>query len=51
MPMVAACRLGDEPRVQLAAVVKTRLKRIQSHPALLDGFLRPIGLVLQPAPP
>lgn len=36
---------------QLVTLVKTRLKRIQYHPELLDGFLGQTGLVLQPVPP
>ena len=36
---------------QLAAVVKTRLKRLQYRPELLEGFLSQTGLVLQPVPP
>jgi putative transposase len=36
---------------QLAHVVKTRLKRIQYRPDLLDGFLAQTGLTLDPAPP
>ena len=31
--------------------VKTRLKRVQYHPELLDGFLGQTGLILQPVPP
>ncbi len=34
---------------QLAAVVKTELKRMQYHPTLLDGFIAQTGLVLQPS--
>jgi putative transposase len=33
------------------AMVKTRLKRLQYRPDLLDGFLGQTGLVLQPVPP
>ena len=36
---------------QLVTLVKTRLKRIQYRPELLDGFLGQTGLVLQPVPP
>ena len=36
---------------QLAAIVKTRLKRIQYRPALIDGFLAQTGLTLEPEPP
>jgi len=36
---------------QLMAMVKTRLKRLQYRPDLLDGFLGQTGLVLQPVPP
>jgi transposase len=36
---------------QLVTLVKTRLKRIQHRPELLDGFLGQTGLVLQPDPP
>ena len=36
---------------QLVALVKTRLKRLQYRPELLDGFLGQTGLVLQPVPP
>jgi putative transposase len=34
---------------QLTALVKTRLKRMQYRPALLDGFLASTGLDLPPA--
>jgi transposase len=33
---------------QLLAVVKQRLKRIQYHPELIDGFLAHTGLTLEP---
>lgn len=33
---------------QLAAMVKTKLKRMQYHPTLLDGFIAQTGLILQP---
>lgn len=36
---------------QLAAVVKTRLKRIQYRPDLIDGFLAQTGLSLEAEPP
>ena len=36
---------------QLAAIMKTRLKRIQYRPALIDGFLAQTGLTLEPQPP
>ena len=36
---------------QLMAMVKTRLKRLQYRPDLLDRFLGQTGLVLQPVPP
>jgi hypothetical protein len=36
---------------QLAAIVKSRLKRIQYRPALIDGFLAQTGLTLEPQPP
>ena len=36
---------------QLASIVKTRLKRIQYRPALIDGFLAQTGLSLEPEPP
>jgi hypothetical protein len=36
---------------QLAATAKTRLKRIQYGPELLDGFLAHTGLTLKPEPP
>jgi hypothetical protein len=35
----------------LTAIVKTRLKRIQHHPEVLDGFLAQTGFSLQPLPP
>jgi transposase len=35
----------------LTTIVKTRLKRIQYHPELLDGFLAQTGFTLQPLPP
>jgi putative transposase len=31
--------------------VKTRLKRLQYRPELLDGFLGQAGLTLEPIPP
>jgi transposase len=36
---------------QLAARVKTLLKRIQYRPELIDGFLAQTGLTLNPEPP
>ena len=36
---------------QLAATVKTLLKRIQYRPELIDGFLAQTGLSLDPQPP
>ncbi|HYB14974.1 MAG TPA: hypothetical protein VEF71_05830 [Streptosporangiaceae bacterium] len=36
---------------QLATVMKSRLKRIQYRPALIDGFLAQTGLTLEPQPP
>jgi len=36
---------------QLAKLVRTRLKRLQYRPELLDGFLGQTGLTLQPIPP
>jgi putative transposase len=33
---------------QLAAVVKTKLKRMQYRPGLLDGFIAQTGLILKP---
>lgn len=36
---------------QLAATVKTLLKRIQYRPELIDGFLAQTGLTLKPQPP
>ena len=36
---------------QLAAIVRTRLKRIQYRPALIHGFLGQTGLTLEPEPP
>jgi DDE superfamily endonuclease len=35
---------------QLAATVKTLLKRIQYRPELMDGFLAQTGLILDPSP-
>jgi hypothetical protein len=35
----------------LAAIVRNRLKRIQYRSALIDGFLAPTGLTLEPQPP
>ena len=36
---------------QLAATVKTLLKRIQYRPELINGFLTQTGLSLEPQPP
>jgi putative transposase len=36
---------------QLITMVRTRLKRLQYRPDLLDGFLGQTGLILQPVPP
>ena len=36
---------------QLAATVKTLLKRIQYRPDLIDGFIATTGLSLEPQPP
>jgi DDE superfamily endonuclease len=36
---------------QLAAVIRTLLKRIQYRPALISGFLAQTGLSLEPEPP
>ena len=36
---------------QLTAIVRTRLKRIQYRPALINGFLAQTGLTLEPEPP
>jgi transposase len=36
---------------QLAATVKSRLKRIQYRPELVEGFLAQTGLTLEPEPP
>ncbi|GAB2806833.1 hypothetical protein GCM10027176_09810 [Actinoallomurus bryophytorum] len=35
----------------LAATVKSRLKRIQYRPELVEGFLTQTGLTLEPEPP
>ncbi|WP_406471006.1 hypothetical protein [Streptomyces hirsutus] len=40
---LAACTLD-----QLAALAKTRLKRMQYRPGLLDGFIAETGLILTP---
>jgi hypothetical protein len=37
--------------LQLAAIMKNRLKRIQYRPALIDGFLAQTGLSIEPGPP
>ncbi len=36
---------------QLVTLVRARLKRLQYHPELLEGFLGQTGLILQPVPP
>ena len=36
---------------QLAVIMKSRLKRIQYRPALIEGFLAQTGLSLEPQPP
>ena len=36
---------------QLAAIMKSRLKRIQYRPALIEAFLAQAGLTLEPQPP
>jgi hypothetical protein len=36
---------------QIAAIMKSRLKRIQYRPALIDGFLAQTGLTLESKPP
>ncbi len=36
---------------QLAAIMKSRLKRIQYRPALIEAFLGQTGLTLEPQPP
>ena len=36
---------------QLAAIMKNRLKRIQSRPALIEAFLAQTGLAFEPQPP
>jgi putative transposase len=36
---------------QLAAVMKSRLRRIQYRPALIEAFLAQTGLTLEPQPP
>jgi len=43
---LTACTLD-----QVAATVKTLLKRIQYRPELTDGFLAQTGLSLNPQPP
>ncbi|MGW9033142.1 hypothetical protein ACWGQ5_56475 [Streptomyces sp. NPDC055722] len=44
MGNLAPCSLDE-----LAALARTRLKRMQYQPALLDGFIVETGLI--PAPP
>ena len=41
----------QEIPVQLAAIVKNRLKSIQYRPALIESFLARTGLALEPEPP
>ena len=41
--------LAKRNLAQLTALVKTRLKRMQYRPGLLDGFLASTGLDLPPA--
>jgi putative transposase len=43
---LAACTLDD-----LAALIRTRLKRMQYRPALLDAFIAHTGLTISPNPP
>jgi putative transposase len=43
---LAPCTLA-----QLAALVRTRLRRIQHQPELITGFLKQTGLTLEPEPP
>ncbi|MFI6883985.1 transposase [Streptosporangium canum] len=40
--------LAPRDTVELAAMVKTKLKRMQYRPTLLDGFIAQTGLILQP---
>jgi putative transposase len=40
---LAACTTDE-----LAALARTRLKKMQYRPGLLDGFIAETGLVLQP---
>jgi transposase len=42
----AACTLD-----QLAALIRTRLSRIQHQPALINAFLGQTGLILESEPP
>ena len=48
MPTRAICRRSVN---QFTAIVKNRLKSIQYRPALIDAFLAPAGLRLEPQPP
>ena len=41
----------DLNAVELAAIIKSRLKSIQYRPTLIDAFLAQTGLTLQPGPP
>jgi hypothetical protein len=43
---LAACTLD-----QLAAIISSRLRRIQHRPDLIQGFLGQTGLGLEPVPP
>ncbi len=43
---LAACTLD-----QLAATIRSRIRRIQRHPDLITGFLGQTGLTLEPEPP
>ena len=36
---------------QLAVIIRNRLKRIQSRPALIEAFLAQTGLTFEPQPP
>ncbi|TDD00579.1 transposase [Nonomuraea deserti] len=43
---LAACSLDE-----LAVLIRTRLRRMQYRPALLDAFVTHTGLIINPAPP
>jgi hypothetical protein len=45
---VTSANLAKRNLAQLTALIKTRLKRIQYRPCLLDGFLASTGLDLTP---